>query len=345
MTPASGVSLSAAAEWLTVTPETVGLDGAVLRGLGERFRSSTEDNVHAVLVIRSGNLVYEQYFTGEDERWGEPIGRVEFDPHIKHDLRSVTKSVISLLIGIAIDRKLIAGIDEPVLDFFPEYADLRSPEKDRILLRHLLTMSTGLEWDEYRPYTDPLNSEIRMIWSPDRYRFALEPPVEAPPGKYFRYNSGSSELLGAILRKATGRPLQDYAREALFDPLAITDMGWMPYPNSATPSASGGLRLRPRDTAKLGQLLLAHGQWSGQRIVSAEWIDTSTSPQIGHPDGLFYYGYQWWLGRSLLNRREVLWTAGMGLGGQRIFVVPNFDLVMVITAGLYTSPVQSWLPT
>src|SRR4029077_6581910 len=155
----------------------------------------------------------------------------------------------------------------------------------------------------------------------------------------------ASELLGAVVCKAAGIRLEDFAREALFEPLGITDVAWSSYPNSEIVSSSGGLRLRPRDLAKLGQLLLTNGRWGERAIVSAEWVEVSTTPQIGHPDGLLFYGYQWWLRGSLLDRREIGWAAAMGLGGQRLFVVPALDLVVVITAGLYASPLQYWLPT
>ena len=187
--------------WTVAPPDAVGLDGAVLGTLEGWLASFPEANVHSVLVVRHRTVVYERYFAGEDQIWAQPIGIVSFQHDTKHDLRSVTKSVTSLLVGIAIDRKLIRSIEEPIFDFFSEYADLRTPEKDRILLRHLLTMSAGFEWDEYRPYTDTMNSEIQMIWSPDRYRFALEQPVVASPGTRWDYNTGSSELLGAIVRK------------------------------------------------------------------------------------------------------------------------------------------------
>jgi CubicO group peptidase (beta-lactamase class C family) len=332
-------------EWPVAPPEDVGLDSAPLGVLERWLGSFAEANVHGVVVIRHGALAYERYFAGEDQNWGQPLGRISFASDSKHDLRSVTKSVTSLLVGIALDRGLIGDIDEPLFTFFPEHADLRTEDKDRILLRHLLTMSSGLEWDEYRPYTDPLNSEIRMIWSPDRYRFALERGIAAPPGTLWNYNSGSSELLGAIISKAAGRPLEDFAKEALFDPLGIRDVAWSTYPNNDIVSSGGGLRLRPRDMAKIGQLVLNRGQWAGRQIVPANWIDASVAAQMGPTDRKMFYGYQWWLGRSLIDRQEIAWVAAMGLGGQRIFAVPAFDLVTVVTAGDYEGTTQQWVPT
>ena len=156
------------------------------------------------------------------------------------------KSVTALVLGMAIDHGWIKSVDTPVLSFFPEYADLRTPEKDRITLRHILTMSSGLDWHESDvPYTDAANSEIRMDTAPDPYRFALEQPMVAPPGQIWNYNSGSTELLGAVLRKATGKPLDQLARTMLFGPLGITDVEWYRYAQD-NPSAAAGLRLRPR---------------------------------------------------------------------------------------------------
>ena len=328
--------------WPVAAPASVGLDETRLCSIVEDLAHVKEPNIHAVLVVRHGRLVFERYFPGADEIWAKPLGPVAHGVEVKHDLRSISKSVTSLLLGIALDRKLIASIDEPVLKFFPEYTELRTPAKDRIRLRHLLTMSAGLAWNETISYTNPANGEVRMVRSPDPYRYVLEQPVEEPPVAVFNYSGGATQLLAGVIQRVTGKPLDAFAREALFAPLGITDTQWVKMPNGEFAAASG-LRLRPRDLAKLGQLLLQRGQWQGKQIVSATWIEQSTTPQIDAIDFLFY-GYQWWLGRSLIDGREAPWTAGLGLGGQRLFVVPALDLVVVITAGYYDSPVQRWLP-
>jgi CubicO group peptidase (beta-lactamase class C family) len=294
-------------------------------------------------VVRHGKLVFEHYLSGSDEAWGRPIGNIAFGPEVRHDLRSVTKSVIALLLGIAIDRGLIKGIDEPVLSFFPEYADLRTPEKDRITLRHLVTMSAGLEWHELDiPYSNAANSYSRMDAASDPCRFTLEQAVVAPPGDTWNYNSGGTEVIAAVLRKAAGKPFEDFARELLFGPLGITDVEWPKYANGNA-IAGGTLRLRPRDLAKIGQLVLQRGDWRGTQVVSASWIDAATTPQINGL-GTDFYGYFFWLGRSLIDRREIRWAAAVGLGGQRVFIVPELDLVLVVNAGLYQSPTQGLVP-
>jgi CubicO group peptidase (beta-lactamase class C family) len=329
--------------WDVAAPEARGLDPAVLCAIGPRFEQWKEADVHAVVVARNGALVYEHYFAGEDEKWGRPLGRVAYDAGKLHDLRSITKSVTSLLVGIALDRGWIKDIDTPALSFFSEYADLRSAEKDRVTLRHLLTMSAGFAWNEIGvPYTNPENSVRRMTDAPDPYRYVLEQPLATPPGQSFNYNSGATALLAAVLHQTSGKTLDVLAKEVLFDPLGIADAEWLRFANG-DPIAGYGLRLRPRDLAKIGQLVLAHGVWQGKQVVPASWIAQSTTPQINGEglisgEGLFFYGYQWWLGRSLVARREVDWTAGVGLGGQRLFVVPDRDIVVVVTAGLYSGP-------
>ena len=328
--------------WRHAAPEIMGLDGAVLGAVAKRFTDFADANLHSLLVARCGVLVFESYFVGDDEVWGDRLGRVSFDSGTQHDVRSITKSITALLVGIAIRRKLIRSVDEPVFAYFPEYDDLRTPEKDGVRLRHLLTMSPGFDWDEYRPFSDPLNSEACMYRSPDPYRFVLRQPLATPPGKFFRYNSGATELLGAVLHRTSNRRIDDFAREVLFEPLGIVDTTWNGFSNGL-PAASAGLRLRPRDMAKLGQLVLNRGEWNGHRIVPASWVKDLLVPQIGRPDGLYFYGYQWWLGRSLLGNRELQWAAAMGRGGQHIFVVPEFDLVLVLTAGNYDNPALAWV--
>ena len=179
--PSDGImSLS---DWAIAHPESAGLRREPLRDLVEWLDGFGQANIHSVLVVRHGRLLFEHYRPGEDQCWGEPLGNVAHGPGSKHDLRSVTKSVISLLLGITLDRKLIKDIGEAIIDWFPEYSDLRMPEKERISLHHLLMMSAGLEWNEYVPFTDPKNSEMRMLASADQYRYALEQPLWRPGDK------------------------------------------------------------------------------------------------------------------------------------------------------------------
>jgi CubicO group peptidase (beta-lactamase class C family) len=289
--------------------------------------------VHAVVVARGGKLVFERYFSGADEINDRQIANTEFDADTLHDQKSVSKSVASVALGIAIDRGLMRSIDEPIFNFFPELSDLRSPEKEHIRLSHVLTMSMGLKWAEATPSTgNDDNDEARMHMASDPCRYVLGLPVTAPAGQEFFYNTGALTLVSAIIRKAVGRPLDEFARENLFEPLGITRFEWTRVKGDT--DAGGGLRLRPRDMAKIGQLVLAGGRWNDRQIVPKAWIEASLTPRLV-ATGPYFYGYLWWLGRALYDGREVHWIAALGRGGQSIRIVPELDLVVVVTAGYY----------
>src|SRR5689334_19858146 len=234
------------------------IDGDALCRMADQLAASS--NIHSVLVARSGKLVFERYFSGPDEvpglLFGSRVKNVVFDADTLHNMKSVSKSVASLAIGIAIDRGLIGSVNEPIFSFFPECADLRSPEKDRIQLVHVLTMTMGLKWVEATPSTGDLhNDEARMNMASDPSRYVLGLPVTAPAGQEFFYNTGALTLASAIIHKVTGRPLDEFAREVLFEPLGISAVEWARVKGDT--DAGGGLRLRPRDMAKIGQLVLA----------------------------------------------------------------------------------------
>lgn len=330
--------------WAVAAPSSVGLDPSRLCALVPRLAAWREADIHAVLVVRHDKLVFEQYFSGPDELWGRPLGDT---PHARdqlHDARSVTKSIVALVLGIALDRGMIkGGLDTSVFDLLLQYADLRTPEKAHITLRDLLTMSSGLKWDEDIPYGDPRNSETQMDRASDPARFVLSQTVVTPPGTVYNYSGGSAVLIAAILRQATGRTLDVLAHDLLFAPLGISDVAWVRYRATGEPIAASGLRLHPRDFAKIGQLVLEVGAWNGKQIVPAAFLAQATAPQI-NGQGLYFYGYQFWVGRSFVGGREIDWAAAVGLGGQRIFIVPALDLVAVVNAGLYRSPLQSWVP-
>jgi CubicO group peptidase (beta-lactamase class C family) len=312
------------------------IDRAALCRMADRLGALSDPNVHAVLVAHHGRLVFERYFKGADEIpggiFGHRVENVAFDADTLHDVKSASKSVASLAVGIAIDRGLIRSVEEPIFSFFPELADLRSPEKDHIQLVHALTMSLGLRWVEATPATGEDNDESRMHRASDQCRYVLGLPVTAPAGQAFFYNTGALALVSAIIRKATGRPLDEFAREAIFEPLGITAVEWIRVKGDT--DAGGGLRLRPRDMAKIGQLVLAGGRWNDRQIVSKTWIDTSTALKLEATDNQSY-GYLWWLGRARHNKREVHWIGALGRGGQYIRIVPELDLVVVVTAGYY----------
>lgn len=239
---------------------SVGQGGASSTGtglaedLGERLDQGVQSgelaNLHAVVVMRHGRLALERYFEGEDERWGEPLGKVAFNADSLHDVRSVSKSVVGLLYGMALAEGKVPALDTPLVQAFPAYSDLAADEGRRgILISHALGMTMGLQWDEDLPYSDPRNSEIAMERSSDRYRYVLEQPIVAPPGERWCYSGGATALLGHLIAQGSGMPLLDYARHKLFAPLGIDQAEWTPGTNGEAAAASG-LRLRARDLAR-----------------------------------------------------------------------------------------------
>ncbi len=293
-------------------------------------------HLHGVVVVQHGAPVAEHYGTGEDFAWGTSLGRVEFRPDTLHDVRSVTKSVVALLYGIALERGAVPAPEEPLLRHFPEYPDLAAdPRRTPITVEHALTMTLGLDWDESLPYTSAANCEIAMEKAPDRIRFILERAVIGTPGREWLYCGGATVLLGQLIHKGTGRPLEDFARTALFQPLGIDTFVWMAS-HDRVASAASGLRLTPRGLARLGQLVLD----KGMDIVPAAWLDAMLRPRV-RVDDERSYGYQWYVAT---DARPYPWFAAMGNGGQRLFVLPDPEIVVAVTAGAYNSDDQSATP-
>jgi CubicO group peptidase (beta-lactamase class C family) len=299
--------------------------------------------LHSVLVARGGRLVAELYRTAPDDTianlYGLGIARdVAFGPDVLHDVRSISKSVVSLLFGIVGAQGKLPSLASPALAAFPELADLRTPERDAVTVENLLTMSSGLAWSEWND--GPLTSdETRLFWKAEPVRFLFDRPFAAPPGARFEYNGGSTVALAELVVRAAQRPLVDVAREELFAPLGITSFAWVTDLRDR-PLAFAGLRLRPRDMAKLGRLVLEGGRWRGRQIVPEAWVKDSLRAHVDTGEfsigpGTRGYGYQWWTGSTERRGRPVAWSAGVGLGGQRIFVAPELDLCAVFTAGEY----------
>ncbi len=330
--------------WAVATAPTRALDvEAVCRDLPQW--APPEANVHGVVVERGGELQLEAYFDGRDNPGFALFSReASFSADDLHDMRSVTKSIVALLFGVALERGLVPGLDTPVLDFFPEHADLRlperSPERSSITLAHLLTMTHGLDWDESGSPFRLGNSATRMRFSADPDRHVLEHEMVTPPGSRFVYSSGATQLLGEVLVRRTGMPLEAFAEQMLFQPLGIQRSEWRrDRKDRVTPY--GGLRLRPRDAAKIGRLVLDQGRWQGRQLVPAAWVEQMLRDRVT-AGASFRYGYQWWKGDITTRAGRFAWAAGFGTGGQRLYLVPALDLVVVVTAGQYNQPATSW---
>ncbi|MCE9598231.1 MAG: beta-lactamase family protein [Spirochaetia bacterium] len=304
----------------------------------------SSDNVHSVLVERHGRIVGEVYRTGKDRTLMDstfwPFATTTaFSEATLHDQRSVTKSIVSLLIGISIDRGQLKT-DQLVLDSYPELKELQNGGRETITVKDLLMMSSGLDWAEmgHGPLT---SDELPLLWKKDPVAYFFDRKLTSLPGTTFNYAGGSTMSLADLLVRVRKESLQQIAQKELFNPLEIKEVDWATNFRDV-PLPHAGLRLKPRDMLKIGRLLNQNGKWNGKQIVSEAWIKTSLAPLIKTNINLMsvggedvYYGYQWWTGSMDWHGRKLQWSAGIGNGGQRIFVVPELDLTCVITSGDY----------
>jgi len=311
-------------------------DDIALR-LAQAQKDGKVDGLHTLLVSQSGKLVTEYYGRGEDENWGYPLGTVTFAPLVLHDLRSVSKSVVGLLYGIALADGNVPPPEAKLYDQFPDYADLaKQSGRDRLTMHHVLSMTLGLEWDEFTiPYGDPRNSENAMEAAPDRFRFILERPIVGEPGVKWTYCGGATAILGRLIAKGTGEKLHDYARRVLFEPMGFGSSEWS-VGSDDEPRAASGLRLLPRDMLKIGQIALAGGMWNGKEVVPAEWVKRLIRAVVAI-DGGRSYGYHWYVGDVTVGAppQALHWVGGIGWGGQRLFAFPALDLVVAMNCGNY----------
>lgn len=301
-------------DWRTSTPSEQGANSSRLEAAAQYIVDSGA-RVRSMLVVHNGYLIFERYFT--------PI---LYDVDNTHIIYSCTKSVTSALIGIALDNGYIDNTSQLLVDFFPDlYIDNLDSRKETITLEDILTMTSGLEWDEER-YDEP-NDYFGMTDSDNWVQYVLNKTMVADPGTAFYYNTGESHLLSAIINRTTGMTTLAFAIQNLFEPLGITAHPWLVDPQGIHFGGSA-LALRPRDMAKFGYLYLNNGTWDGEQIVSSDWVATSTNEHVTIYGGTFSYGYQWWI-----NSPSDYYCA-RGYQGQYIFVVPEEDLVVVFSSDM-----------
>jgi CubicO group peptidase (beta-lactamase class C family) len=299
----------------------VDMDGDTLARMTSELPPPAEHGLRSALVMRRGRLVLEQYWNG-------------YDQAAQQDLRSATKSITSLLVGIAIDQQLIKGVGEPLSSFLaPVYPTLPSLKRN-ITLAHLLTMRSGLACND-RDEGSP-GQEDKMYRERDWVRFFLELPSLGPPGEAAFYCTGGAVTLGRVIAEAARRPVSTFAEELLFAPLGIQGARWATFDDRRQTDTGGHLALRPRDMMRIGLLVLQRGRWGERQLVSREWIDQSTSEHT-QLDGGKSYGYLWWRTTFPHRGRQVSAIFAGGNGGQYIFVIPDLELVAVFTGGNYNS--------
>jgi CubicO group peptidase (beta-lactamase class C family) len=322
LVPDHGADYIPAAEWRTAVPAATGFDAPRMDAVKRDVTRGRYGTIDGFLVVRYGYLVVEQY-----DRWSR---------NSPHTMQSVTKSVTSLLTGIALAQHP-RPLDTPVLDVFARYPNIENVDvrKRALTLRNLLTMRTNMDFWE-QPYPgSPLDQLNRS--SADWVKFVLDRPMTGAPGTAWAYNSGAAIVIGGVIRELTGDAPDVFARRELFEPLGITGETWYRSPFDALPHSGGGLGLKPIDLARIGYLVLRNGRWGTRQVVPADWMSSSVQPVTRGAPVFFSqygsgYGYFWWTFPVTRGGSDAGVIAASGSGGQWLFVVPSLDLVVAVVA-------------
>ena len=315
-----------------------GLNPQIIDALTDSITKGIYTNIHSVLILRNNKLVYEQYWPGKDfVRWKQ-LGIVNHHRDSLHDVRSVTKSVVSAAVMIAIAQKKIKSEKQRVFDYFPEYSKYDTGLKRQITIKHLLNMSAGFEWNESLSYNDSLNSATQLENDSNPIKFVLRQTLADTPGSKFNYSGGCTQLLSAIVEKATGMDIEKFTAKHLFKPLGITNYKWTTG-NNGVLSAGAGLRMRSRDLLKFGMLYLNNGKWKGKQIIPSQLVAQSFISGVFVPyssnELRIGYSNQFWIYSETIEGRPVTYIQAQGNGGQIIVIDKQTDLVVVLTAGNY----------
>lgn len=301
------------------TLHSVQMDSSVINNMARQIAQQKKHKLYGIVVVRHGKLVFEEYYNGHTR--DTPV-----------DIRSATKSITSILTGIALDQGAIPHVDRPIMDYLrASYPDIQ--DKDSLSLRHLLTMQTGLDCNDQDRRTR--GQEDRMYRSQDWVRYFLSVPAVSSPGQTFSYCTGGVVALGEVLAQATNSSVTDFADRFLFAPLQIENYQWAVFDNEKKVDTGGHLLITPQGLAKIGMLVLQEGRWNDQQLVSAEWIQQATQPQTYIDDNP--YGFLWWISTVPYGDKQVEVIMARGNGGQVIFIVPEYQLTAVTTTGYYNS--------
>ncbi len=313
-------------------PSAVNMDPARLDAAVAKLKQGAHRDIDSLLVLRRGALVLEYY--ARPDYYGREY---------RQTWRSVSKSVTAMVVGLLLDQKRISGVDVPIRELISEFVDgeVDDPRKDELTLEQVLTMTTGFEWAEFSPpYGDPKNDFSEMTRSSDWMAYAFDKPLVDSPGTRLEYNGANTLMLAAMIQQATGRTVEDFAREKLFEPLGVENWSW-PLAHAGLTNTATGLGMRRIDMARIGQLMLQEGRWGDRQVLLPETIAEMTRERIvgqGLYEG-FAYAYQWWRftdGNPLIRglaRNDVFFA--YGYEGQVLLVVPHLELVVVSTASLF----------
>jgi len=328
----------------------LGMDSALVSKAIRKIKCGDFNEVHSMLIYKDDMLVLEEYFQGHKYQWDAPNYHGEYlqwDKEMIHPIMSCAKSFTSACIGIAIDKGFIKSADQKIFDYLPEHQKFNNGGKENITIEHLLTMTSGLSWNEWDAAHGTTANDIDRIYfecSDDPIKCVLERELQHPPGEVFNYNGGGMIMLGEILRNSSGLNIDEFSRKYLFGPQGIDNIQWFQYDNGAY-ACDGSVELTPRAMLKLGVTYLNNGRWKGERLLPAVWTvksaETFNKNKMinipGEDSGKNGYGYSWW-NNELSRKGEKIdvYRAG-GWGGQAIMVFPELEMVVVFTGGNYAA--------
>jgi len=329
--------------------KNVNIDEDMIAKAVGRIQMGKYKEIHSMLIFKDNKLVFEEYFQGHKYKWDAPYYQgewVQWDRTMKHQIMSCTKSVTSACINLAIENGFIQNVNQSIFDYLPDHQQYNSGQKKNITIEHLLTMTSGLQWDEWHAPHATAENDIDRLYiecSDDPLACVLEKPQIHTPGESFTYNGGGMIALGEILRNASGIDIVEFSKQFLFSPLGIDSIRWDRFPEGEVETA-GGLHITPRDMLKIGVTYLKNGLWKGERIISADWVTKSEIPYHNNSgirlpiedSGINGYGYTWWTSEVGSGGKKTNMYRANGWGGQVIMVFPDLNMVVVFTGGNYT---------
>jgi len=327
--------------------ESVNIDTAMIVKAVNKIYCGKFGEVHSMLIYKNNKLVLEEYFQGHKFKWDAPDyqgEQVNWNQNTGHHIMSCTKSFTSACIGIAIEKGFIDNVHQSIFDYLPNHQHLKTNNREYITIEHLLTMTSGLAWNEWGASHGTSANDIDMLYfdCDDPITCVLERPWWAEPGKKFTYNGGGMVILGEILKNATDMNIDEFSMKYLFKPLGIDSTQWTQYENGMF-DAAGSLRLSPRDMLKFGVTYLNNGMWNDEIILSSEWVE-KCSKNYNQNEGIKIpiedsgkngYAYSWWTSELSHSGTKIKMFRAGGWGGQSIMVFPEIDMVVVFTGGNY----------
>lgn len=312
--------------------DAVGIDAIEMTDFIKLIRAGNFGDIHSILIYRKEKLALEEYFALDGKISGSFVNDTYREK--THQLSSVTKGILSLVTGIAIEQGNISNLNEPISNYLPHYSNSFTEDKKQIQIKHLLTMTSGLEWSQFNySWDDKRNDAANMYKSDDVVKYVLDRPLNDKPGIKFNYSNGEPTVLGVVLRNACGIDVDKYAELYLFNKLGISEYQWSRYPDGSL-ETDGGLKLCSRDLLKVGILMLNKGNWQGVQLISENWVSESTKSRI-NLSSRRGYGYYWNEMKYEFKGKPQTAIFIPGDGGQFLVVFPYLDMVIAFTAGIY----------